>query len=321
VSREIKELASGHGPVRRRKKERRLAPVPEVPPLRPATLEPVWSRGRLILPRNSTETHGDSVMLATALKLVRAELHALADDAARSGTIDERSIVCLRSVAARIPGYAPAQDELFYLAHVKGFLEGSARAIRDAWPGVLAAQFDEVTLHFDHTARQFPKWCEFVSNAEEVSLSSEELAELPGLAAMMIAALREGEARNLVDPAIPLALEVFHAPLEGGIKRAEQQSPGPMEASKWLLVNDLLESIENIAKRTAEAALEIEDTGPANGKTESANAALSWGETDRGEAHDWMTRILLGTVTTAPIVALRPKFYWLEAIVGLFGRS
>jgi hypothetical protein len=98
-----------------------------------------------------------------------------------------------------------------------------------------------------------------------------------------------------------------------------------MEASKWLLANDLLESIENIAKRTAEAALEIEDSGPANGKTESANAALSWGETDRGEAHDWMTRILsrilLGTVTTAPIVALRPKFYWLEAIVGLFGRS
>ncbi len=196
-----------HGPLPRRKKERGSLRTPEAPSLRPAALEPAWSKGRLILLSNSAEIDSDSVVLATALKLLRAEIASLAEDADRDDSINQRSIACLRSVAARIPGYAPAQDELFYLAHLKEFLEGHAKVICDKWPVFLAKRFDEVTFHFDHTVRQFPKWRDFVRNAEKDRLTSKEAAEVPALANMIIAALREDEAQNLIDPAIPSALE------------------------------------------------------------------------------------------------------------------
>ncbi|MCI0599839.1 MAG: hypothetical protein L0Y50_06130 [Beijerinckiaceae bacterium] len=316
VTRETKALIAGKRPVRRRKEV--PTPMPEVPPLRPAALEPAWSQGKLILPPGSAGD-GDFIVLAAALKLVRAEILTLADEADRSGSINERSIACLRNVAARIPGYVPAQSEFFYLAHVKGFLEGSSIVIHEEWPAVLSERFAEVTRHFDLTVRQFPKWRDFVSNAEEEQLTSGQIAELPALAGMMAAALREGEAQDLIDPAIPLAVEVFHAPLQGGIEITGQLLTGTMESSKLLLASDLLESLENIAKRTAEAALAIKNSARLHGTAAGAKDAFSPG--DGGDAYRWMTSTLLEVVTAAPVEALRSKFCWLEPIVAVIGRS
>src|ERR1700745_2137144 len=94
-------------------------PTPEVPPLRPAALEPAWSRGRLDLLLRSAKGYGEPVVLVTVFKLLRMDITSLADEADRDGNIDQRSIASLRSVAGRIPGYIPAQEELFYLAHLK----------------------------------------------------------------------------------------------------------------------------------------------------------------------------------------------------------
>ncbi len=119
VNREIRALIAEHGPVRRPEKELRPPPPPEVPPLRPAALEPAWSKRKLILLCNSARSNSDSVVVAAALKLLRAETATLAHDA--DGNIDQRSIASLWNVAECIPGYAPAQDELFYLAHLRRF--------------------------------------------------------------------------------------------------------------------------------------------------------------------------------------------------------
>src|SRR5450631_2727272 len=67
--------------------------------------------------------------------------------------------------------------------------------------------------HLDRMIQRFPKWRDFVSNAENDPLTSEEAAEIPALADLMVAALRENEVQNLIDPAIPSALQVFQAPL------------------------------------------------------------------------------------------------------------
>jgi hypothetical protein len=307
---EIKGLIAEHEPG--------PSPTPEVPPLRPAALEPVWSRGRLtLLP--TTESDSESIIVSTALKLLRAEIASLAADAERDGNIDHRLTACLRSVARRIPGYTPAQDELFYLAHVKEFLEAHAKVVNDGWPAFLAKRFDEMTLYFDRALRHFPKWRDFVSNAEKDLLTAEQTANVSALANMMIAALREDEARNLIDPAIPSVLEVFQAPLQNYIERAEQQALGPIEAGKLLLANDLFESINNIAKRTAEAALEIKIFGPPNEKSDISNKEFSSREKDCGQVYIWMTRTLLGLMTDAPTLTLNSKFCWLKSIVSLFG--
>jgi hypothetical protein len=189
---------------------------------------------------------------------------------------------------------------LFYLAHLKEFLEGHAKVIYDKWPVFLAKRFDEVTFHFDHTVRQFPKWREFVRNAEKDRLTSEEAAEVLALANMIIAALREDEARNLIDPAIPSALEFFHVPLQSGIERATRQPLGTLQESELLLANDLLESIDNITKLTAEAALEIKYSGPLNGKMVFADDVVSSVEKDGDQGYIWMIRTLLGIMTSTP---------------------
>jgi hypothetical protein len=55
-------------------------------------------------------------------------------DAALDAEINQRSTNFLWSVAGRIPAYVPAQDKLFYLAHLKEFLEAYAKIGSDIWP-------------------------------------------------------------------------------------------------------------------------------------------------------------------------------------------
>ena len=320
VNREIRALIAEHGPVRRPEKELRPPPPPEAPPLRPAALEPAWSKRKLILLRNSAQSNSDSVVVAAALKLLRAETATLAHDA--DGNIDQRSIASLWTVAECIPGYAPAQDELFYLAHLKTFLEVYPKVLNYEWPGFLAKRFEEIMFHFDRTVWQFSKWRDFVSDAEKDRLTSEQAADVPALAKMMIAALREDEARNLIDPAILSALEVFQAPLQGNTARPERQTPSLIGPCKLLLANDVLESINNIAKQLAEAALGIKNLGSQNGtrlKTGLEQNALPLGGKDDEKTYAWMTRTLLGIITSAPTQALHSKFCWLKPIVFPFG--
>jgi hypothetical protein len=263
VNREIKGSVVRQIPNQRHEKRQAPPSAPGVPPLRPAALEPAWSGGRLVLPARAAESDSDAVVLVMAFKLLREEIAGLADAADGEHAVDLRSIACLRSIATRIPAFAPSQNELFYLAHLKEFLKAYANLVNANWPAYLAARFEALILRFDQSVQQFPKWRDFVSNAEKDQLTLEQAAEVPALADMILAALREIEARNLIDPAIPSMLEVFQAPLQIDITHPKQQIASPTEASMLLLANDLLASIDNIAKRTAEAALEIRNsTGP-----------------------------------------------------------
>ena len=308
-----------HGSPRRRRKEPESSPAPKVPPLRPAALEPTWSKGRLILLSKSADGDNGSVVLALALKLLRAEIACLGADADFDGNIDQKSIAHLGSVAERIPVCAPAQDELFYLAHLKEFLEAYAKTANNEWPDFFVSRLAAVTDHFDRTIQQFPKWRDFVSNAEKDPLTFDEAAEIPALANMMVAALRENGARNLIDPAVSSVLEVFQAPLQCERMRPRQQIAGPGEASKLLLANDLFASIDNVTKRIAEAALEIKILGRPTAKMGFASETLSSAEENGGQAYIWMTRTLLKFMTSTPTLALHSKFCWLKPIVCLIG--
>jgi hypothetical protein len=137
----------------------------------------------------------------------------------------------------------------------------------------------------------------------------------------MVAALREDKAKDLIDPAIPLALEIFHAPLQSGIENAGEQMPGTMTVSMLLLANDLLLSVDNVAKRVAEAALANNNTGAPKATADEADAALAIEEKDGGEAYSWMTRTLEGIVKDTPLAALRSKFSWLDPVIALFRDS
>ncbi|TPV97671.1 MAG: hypothetical protein USCAAHI_02896 [Beijerinckiaceae bacterium] len=321
MNQNIKRSIAQRGLPRRRKKAPERSLLPNVLPLRAAAVEPAWSKGKLILLPFTAESDKDSVVLALAFKLLREEIACLAADAALDAEINQRIIYCLWSVAGRIPAYVPAQDKLFYLAHLKEFLEAYAKIGSDIWPDFFVSRFAAVTDFFDRTIQQFPKWRHFVSDAEKDPLTCEEAAEIPVLAHVMVAALRESETRNFIDPAIPSALEVFQAPLlfqapsQSESLRQEEQFGRPGEASKLLLANDLFASIDNVAKRTAEAALEIKNFGGPNGETGFKNEAFSSAGEDAGQAYIWMTRTLSKLVAGSPALALHSRFCWLKPIL------
>ncbi len=304
VNHEFKELIARQGPGRRRTKLRAAVPASGVPALCPAALEPAWVAGRLTLPRHAAESDRESVVTEAAFKLLGAKVSALADEADGDRVISQRSVVCLRSVAARIPGSPPPQHELFYLAHVKGFLEEHAKIVEGEWPDALVRRFAETTSHFDLLVRQFAKWRDFLAEAERNPTPPREAAAIPALAMVMIAVLREDEAQNFIDPAIPSALELFQAPLLSDMT-GDPQVSGPGEASKLLLAKDLFLSMENIAKRFAEAAL--------HGR---AGAASPIGAQASGRVHFWMARTLTKIETSTRPLGLQEKLCWLEHVAG-----
>jgi hypothetical protein len=261
----------------------------------------------LVLLPHAAESDSDVVVLVMAFNLLREEFACLAASADGERAVDLRSIACLRSIATRIPAFAPPQNELFYLAHLKEFLKAYVNLVNDNWPAYLAARFEALILRFDQTVQQFPKWRDFLSNVENDQLTLEQAAEVPALAEMIIAALRENEARKLIDPAIDSTLEVFQAPSQIDITRPRQQIVGPIEASMLLLANDLLASIDNITKRTAEAALEIKNSTGPNGEMVFANEALWCADEETGQAYLWMTRILSKIMASTPAGALHSK--------------
>jgi hypothetical protein len=264
-------------PRRRRKKEPKPSPVSEIPPQRPAALEPVWSNGILVLPSTSAEIDGDREALASALKVLRQEIVELADDADGEANIDKRPIVYLRRNAERIPDHAPTQDELFRLAHVKEFLEGYSKTVGEEWPDFLARRFHTLTLHFDRTIRQFPKWRAFVRNANKDRLTPEQAAEVPVLAHAMVDALRDEDAREFIDPLIPTALENLQAPMKSNSENAAQAQLPAIRTEGLLIAEDTVESINNIVKEAVAAALSDAKVPVALSRTKTAGKKVPKG--------------------------------------------
>jgi hypothetical protein len=254
------------------------SPVPEIPPQRPAPLEPVWSNGKLVLPPRSARTDGDKPANAAALKVLRAELVELADDVeAEPNNSDKRAAAYFRRIAERISDRAPPQHELFRLAHAKEYLQAYGTTVNDQWPEHLAARYHALTLHFDRTVRQFPKWREFVRNAETDRLTPAQAAEVPSLANASVEALRDEDAREFVNPSNPTALQMLQAPLQPTGESDMDRPPLANEQIRPGLAEDVVESINNIAKRAVEAALASNAVGERTAKSNAAVKTKSGG--------------------------------------------
>jgi hypothetical protein len=241
VNAEIKALIQKHQPIRKTK-------PPEIPKTLPAALEPVWSKGKLVLPKASTRTDGDKRATTAALKALRADLIELADDAeAETGNFDKRPAAYLRRIAEHIPNRAPRQHELFRLAHAKEVLEDLSSQINEQWPTLLAIRFSKLTLQFDRTVRQSDGWKVFIKNAQTNPLTAEQEKALPAIDIAVIEALRDDDAKQFVASEIPEALEAL---------QKLPETLGASSAAHTSVHEDILESTNNILKEAAEAALE-----------------------------------------------------------------
>lgn len=316
-------------------------PPPTIPAQQPAAIEPVWSNGRLTLPKAATKSDLKGRGFAAALKSLREEMRAFADDIAGEANIDPRYVAYIRKIADQIPQKSPRQAELFRLGHAGEVFAGYATTVDDEWPQVLAKRFHALALHFDRTMRQSPLWREFKRKAAQEHLTAEQIGTAASLATFVATALRDDEAAAFTDPAIPQTLEGLAEPLRATGERHKDT----IEAGEQELALDVVESVSNILKRIAEGALAAKAlSGTVAGGVGSTlrdagvvyarelgkgvkRAAKRQGPKDGEKVFKWLRRAAIaaggygvGAALGLPqlIAAYPPAFAWLQALLKHF---
>jgi hypothetical protein len=244
--------------------------VPEVPGVRPAAIEPIWQDGKLTLPDILLSSDLDEASLIAALQALREDLAELAYDAKEVRNIDHRPAEYLHRLADRIPVTMPSQALLFRLGHAHEVLNDLAHITDVEWPNLLATRYRRLAFQYERSVRQFPKWRAFVRNAAERKLTTEQIAAAPQVVEIVIAELQTADAREFVDPTIPNSLLAARAPI---VDWEEALSEGNEQ-----LADDLLESINNVFKRTAEFALALKSAG--------IDPIASWARSTAGDSFE-----------------------------------
>ena len=314
--------------------------APPVPTQRRAAIEPIWDKGRLTLPRKPAKLDLNKKKFTAALTALRAELRDLADGVDNEANIDKRPAAFLRQLADRIPEQVPTQDELFRLGHVEGVLLGFTKTVDDEWPDFLAARYHAFSLQFDRTIRQSSLWREFKRNAAKETLSPEQVSASPEMAKKAASALRQNEAKEFTDLAVPKSLEQLADALSAVPSNAEL-APDAIEAGNELLAADLIESVNNTLKAIAEVALAakigagvasrvvgstLREAGKKYGKNYRkgfVKAASKLGTKHGDKTVKWVNRIVWGGVTgtggfsaLSNLIAKYPEaFGWLERVL------
>jgi hypothetical protein len=312
---------------------------PVIPAQRPAAIEPIWSNGRLTLPKAAAKSDLRGRALTAALKSLREELHVFADDIAGEANIDRRFVSHVRTLAEQIPHKSPRQAELFRLGHAGDVFAGYASVVEVEWPEILAIRFHALALHFDRIMRQSPLWREFKRNASQERLTAEQVEAAASLAATVATALRDDDATAFIDPAIPGALERLAEPLHA----TEDASRNIIEAGQDELAFDVVESTSNILKRISEEALAFKTGAGAVARDAGSTLRDASGEYARGigkgikraakregpkdgeKLFKWLRRAVLvaggygvsSALGLPQLIAAYPQaFAWLERLVG-----
>jgi hypothetical protein len=230
-----------------------------IPDQRPAAVEPYWAENRLVLSTSAALSDLDGGALSAALHALQENLFALSSAAESESNIDKRAAQFIKGIAEGIPAAAPQQDQLFTIAHGLDWMAGYQSTVNEEWPAVLAAQYTTTALQFERTVRQFPRWREFVRNAQtDQIVSASEISATSAMTQEIINILQDSDASAIVDPSIPRALENLR---EWLVSENEPTRTNSLEGGHFeLLAFDLLESIDNVAKRLGEQVLNSEQS-------------------------------------------------------------
>jgi hypothetical protein len=299
-----------------------------IPPQRPAAIEPVWRKNVLVLPSRPTKIDLDARKFAAALKVLRTELSIFAKEISGEANIDRRFISYVQSFTNRIPKRTPRQSELFQLGHTVEVFASYSKIVEAEWPEFLAAKYHALSLNFERVMRQSPLWREFKRNAEQQSLTPEQVIEAPNLAAQLANALRDADAQEFIDPAVPDALDELAAsePVE---REGNEPATENAESVKELHAIDVIESINNILKRLAERAVAIRGVVSQSAKGYAAGLAKELPKASAKLGHEhgsrlpkWLFRLATGGSVIGYIAShFSDRFAWLiEHVIPLLSK-
>jgi hypothetical protein len=295
---------------------------PDIPRPRPAAVGPLWRNDILTLPETALPTDLAADSFLSALNALRAEFQEFVQDIDSEANIDRRFIGFAKNLADRIAENAPTQDELFRLGHAADVFSRYAKTANNEWPDFLAIRHHALSLQFDRTLQQSSLWREFKQNALKSTLTPEQVAESTSIAARISEMLRTKEALEFISRSVPEALDRLSDLLRGPDANNDWQQL--IDEGAELLALDVIESINNILKPIAEAALkfarDVYWKGFSKGFTNAAKkAAPVHGE----KAFKWLCRLVkygsggaVGVTTLSHLVTKYPNaFEWLQRVV------
>jgi hypothetical protein len=226
-----------------------------IPSQAPAAIEPEWRDGVLVLPKAPAPSDLDDRAIEGALQSLKQTLARLADDAADEHNVDKRAVRAMRRIADAIPAGVPDQSTLFTLGHAEEALRGLQSVVAGEWPDVLAADFAAALNQYDRTLRQFPRWRQFIRNAQKDTLSAEDIVQVAAAAERSAEVLKGQTVAGFIAPNIPELLLKLRGMMPSAeiVAEADERMMGGAED----LAIDLLESLDNILKRLAERAADI----------------------------------------------------------------
>ena len=231
---------------------------PQVPRPKPAAIEPIWQDDQLVLPRSPLQADLSPADLIAALTSLQEALREVADDAKEEGNLDPRIARSLNRLADRIPtGQIPEQHVLFTLGHGQEKLVDLHAVVMAEASAVLGSDYQSLLRQFDRVVRQFPRWREYVRNAEKDKLTAEDISKARQAAKRVEEALRDETGQKIFDPAIAEVIADMLAMMPD--PEQSPQSEETIHSGASELAQDLLESINNIAKGLADRILATKD--------------------------------------------------------------
>lgn len=243
-------------------------PVPddEAPPQRPSAVVPVWQDDRLVQSRAPVVAGDDQRLLAASLLALRRDIEQFSTDfdAWIAECVAERGqppqvrlapLRYLRDLGALMPDEPPPLADLFRILHAREALKGQIRVVEDEWPNDFAARFASIARQFDHPARLSRDWRALTGEAERPPSSA--IAEAPRIANEFVQALDAPGDEAIVDRGLLDIIRDMASRLAAGLGEERDDPLGP---DKDLLGLDLIEGVNNVLKRLAEAGLAVRDS-------------------------------------------------------------
>ena len=261
-----------------------LAP-PSIPLARTAALEPVIRSNTLKLPKTAAKTDLKGESPTAALKALKRQMASLSAALKDETNIDKRIIAYLDTLEMAVPEKRPRQVVVFELGHEIRLLQGYANQVNAEWPELLAQRYHAMTLGYERTIRQFPKWREFYANAAKDTLAPEQIEKAPEAAKAVIEALRASDVAAHVDADLTEAVQTI----------AERLVTS--DATKEEIAADLLESLSNIFKAVAVPALAGAKAYTKSTSSGFVEAAGKQGKKDGASVFKWTRKIILACVS------------------------
>ncbi|MFZ1963800.1 MAG: hypothetical protein WAU78_10125, partial [Roseiarcus sp.] len=263
--------------------------APRIPPPKPAAIEPTWRRGQLIAPREAIAADLSPEEFLAALHAARADCFELVGDVraeveeaeglGRTPNLDLRPANYLERAASRIGDANPSAIELFRFGHAAEALRHGLKAVEETWPDFLAARYGLLVAQLERAARQARAWRALLKNAADDAPPREVVEAAPRYALEFAEILREADAaaageRPLIAASIPDGLDALAA-IAGERAEIVGSATPAIDAGAEALAVDLIDSIDNIVKKLAEAWLAIRE--PLGAVAKNAAAALGEG--------------------------------------------